>query len=180
MIRLREIEEKDAQYMLEWMHDSDIQNAFKKNIFTATLDDVKVFCAKAKIPDQINNGDNLHFAVVDETDEYLGTISLKDISLDNGSAEYAIAMRKKAHGHGIASEATYLLLEKAFKEYKLHRVYLNVLSENTAAIKLYERCGFTFEGEFREHLKMGGKYVNWKWYGMLEHEFGGGRNSATR
>lgn len=176
MIRLREIQEKDAPYMLEWMHDPAIQENFKKNMLSATLEDVKAFCTEAKIPSEIKNGDNLHFAIVDEADEYLGTISLKDISVDNGSAEYAIATRTKVHGRGIASEATNLLLKKAFREYNLHRVYLNVLAENTAAIRLYERCGFTFEGEFREHLKMRGKYMNWKWYGILENEFGGGQS----
>lgn len=179
MIALRELQEKDAPLMLEWMHDSDIQSCFKKNMLSATLEDARAFCLGANIPSVIKNGDNLHFAIVDESDEYLGTISLKDISIDNGSAEYAIATRAKIHGQGIATEATNLLLEKAFKEYNLHRVYLNVLAGNAAAIRLYERCGFTLEGEFREHLRMGGKYMNWKWYGILDYEFSGGGDSRN-
>ena len=30
---------------------------------------------------------------------------------------------------------------------------------------------FNFEGEYREHLKIGEKYMNWKWYGILDDEF---------
>jgi len=107
----------------------------------------------------------------DENDEYLGTISLKEIDFENENAEYAIVLRKKAQGKGIATEATRLVLDAAFNKYCIHRVYLTVLADNKSAIKLYERCGFKLEGEFREHLKINGKYVNWKWYGILRQDF---------
>lgn len=64
-----------------------------------------------------------------------------------------------------------MALDKAFHEYGLHRVYLNVLSDNKAAIRLYEKSGFTLEGEFRDHLKIGEQYMNWKWYGILVTEY---------
>lgn len=50
-------------------------------------------------------------------------------------------------------------------------MYLNVYSNNVKAIKLYEKCGFKFEGEFREHFKLDDEYLNWKWYGILSEEF---------
>lgn len=171
MISLRELKESDAPLMLEWMHDPDIQKGFKKDMIDANIDDALVFCRDSKIPKQIKSGDNLHYAIVNEDDEYLGTISLKNIDLENGNAEYAITLRKSAQGRGTARKATRLVLEKAFEEYELHRVYLNVLSNNKSAIKLYERCGFSYEGVFRGHLKIGGKYMDWKWYGILDTEF---------
>lgn len=171
MISLRALQEKDAPLMLEWMHDSEIQKGFKKDMLCASLNDTRNFCIGSKIPESLSQGDNLHFAIVDDSDEYLGTISLKSIDLDSKSAEYAIATRKKAHGKGVAYVATGLILKKAFCEYGLHRVYLNVFADNESAIKLYKRCGFSFEGEFREHLNIRGKYMNLKWYGMLESEY---------
>ena len=171
MIILRELLEKDAELMLEWMHDIEIQKSFKKNMLAATLEDARNFCINSRIPDSISNGDNLHFAITDETDEYLGTISLKNIDMDSMTAEYAITTRKKANGKGIGFIATSLILKKAFYDYGLHRVYLCVLADNDSAINLYERCGFRFEGEFREHIKKDGHYLNWKWYGMLDNEF---------
>ena len=136
-----------------------------------SLEDIKFFCTTSKIPQSVKHGDNLHFAIVDEKDEYLGTVSLKSIDLDNMTAEYAIAVRKKARGRGVATAATFDVLKKAFSDYGLNRVYLNVFSDNEPAIKLYERCGFKFEGEFREHLRKGDKFLNWKWYGILAKEF---------
>lgn len=173
MILLREIKEEDALLMLEWMHDKDIQKGFKKDMLSKTLVEVKSFCASVSHPSEIKNGDSLHFAIVDENDEYLGTISLKDIDLDNRVAEYAIVTRKKAHGKGVAFKATGEILKYAFEELKLHRVFLSVYANNIPAIKLYEKSGFHFEGEFREHLMVDGKFVNWKWYGILESEYDG-------
>ncbi len=175
MISLRELKEKDAPLMLEWMHDPDIQRGFKKKMLDAGFEDAIKFCQRAKLKEKPEEGDDLHFAVTDETDEYLGTVSLKDISLENKSAEYAIALRKKAQGKGIGKAVTNEVLRKAFMEYDLHRVYLNVLSDNESAIRLYERSGFVFEGEFRDHLFLDGRFVNWKWYGILRDEFVVGR-----
>lgn len=171
MITLRELRNEDAPLMLEWMHDVDVQKGFKKNMLNMKLDDALNFCSSSKIPISVSDGDNLHFAIADDSDEYLGTISLKNIDLINKTAEYAITTRKKASGKGVAFEATQLLLEKAFCEYGLHRVYLSVLADNESAIRLYKKCGFKFEGEFRDHLIINGRYINWKWFGILDTEF---------
>lgn len=171
MIQLRALKKKDVEPMLEWMHDPDNQKHFQKRMNEMTREDVVAFCKKAKIPQKLCGGENLHFAIVDESDEYLGTISLKDISLVNRTAEYAISIRRKAQGQGIAKISTSLILQKAFDEYDLHRVYLNVLADNVRAIHLYEKCGFVFEGKFRDHLMINGKYVDLKWYAILKEEF---------
>lgn len=179
LIRLRRLQEKDAPYMLEWMHNQNIQKCFQKNMLGMSLDDAINFCRSSEIKETPTDGDTNHFAIVNQEDEYLGTISLKNINTYHGTAEYAIATREKVQGHGVAKSATELLMKKAFEEYGLHRLYLNVLDNNEAAIKFYEKCGFKFEGEFRDHLIIEGKYVNLKWYGILEDEFGEGTPSLV-
>lgn len=172
MIVLRELKEKDAPFMLEWMQDADIQRSFKRRMADSTIGDVLKFIEKASSVDAVSTGTDLHYAIADQADDqYLGTVSLKNIDLENGHAEFAIVTRKKAHDKGIGHEATILMLKKAFNEIGLQRVYLNVFSNNASAIKLYERCGFRPEGEFRNHFLIDGQYVGWKLYGMLKDEF---------
>jgi len=173
MIELRQLEIKDAPFMIEWMHDPDIQKGFKKDMLGATIDDAVAFIKENRIiPEPIVNGISIHYAIVDDNDEYLGTTSLKNIDTKNGTAEYAITTRKKAQKKGTAYKATVMMLNKAFFVFNLRRVYLSVFSNNIAAIKLYEKCGFVFEGEFREHFVIDGDgLVNWKWYGMMRDEF---------
>lgn len=172
MVALRELKKEDAPLMYEWMQDEEISGCFSKDMLSLTLEDAYDFCVNSVIPIQVNHGDSLHFAIVEqEKDEYLGTVSLKDIDLKHKHAEFAICLRKRAHGKGIAKKAVIQILKKAFEEYNLHKVFLNVLSDNIAAIHLYEKCGFVLEGEFREYYFKYNQYINLKWYGILKEEY---------
>lgn len=174
-MKLRKLKEKDADGMLEWMHDPEIQKNFQIAMRSKEKKDILEFIKKAEVV-PIQN-ESIHYAIANEQDEYLGTISLKNIDMISRNAEYAISLRQKAQGRGIAAKATKELLNIAFKELDLERVYLNVLSENIRAIHLYEKCGFIYEGEFRKHLLLEGEFKTLKWYGILKEEFifeGGG------
>lgn len=169
MIRLRQLKIEDAEGMLEWMHDPDIAKAFSFNADDKNRETVLEFirCAETAPVD----GRDIHYSITDETDEYLGTISLKSVDLIAKKAEYAISLKKCAWGKGIAFQATLEILQRAFEEFGLERIYLNVLSDNQRAIRLYEKCGFIYEGEFRKHLFLRGEYKSLKWYGMLKEEY---------
>lgn len=162
---LRKLEQKDATLMLEWMKDSEINSIFSVNFAEYTLDKVKDFI------DHSFNEENQHFAVVDENDEYQGTISLKNISSKDKNAEYAVVFRKKAQGTGLAKQATLEILKYAFEELNLEKVYLNVLEENIRARKFYEKTGFQKEGVFINHKFVGNRFHNLWWYGMLKKNF---------
>lgn len=163
---LRSLQEKDNIYMLEWMKDPNINCFFRFNSDNVTIESVTEF-----INSCIEDNNNYHFAIADDNDIYQGTISLKNIESDANTAEYAIALRYDSHGKGIGTFATKEILEYAFRELNLNRVYLNVLADNVNAIRLYEKCGFVFEGEFREHLRIHGELKNLKWYGILKENY---------
>ena len=121
MIKLRRLEMKDIKYMLEWMNYDETKLLFKNDFSLVNEQMAKLFIQNSFTKK------NKHFAIVDDVnDEYLGTISLKKIDTNNKNAEYAISTRKKARGTGANLIATKLLLEYAFDELKLHKVYLNV------------------------------------------------------
>lgn len=168
-MKLRRLEEKDAENMLEWMNDPDIQKNFRFPAKRRDREQVLQFIRNAET--RPIDGKSIHFAIVDEYDEYMGTISLKEVDMTARNAEYAISLRKKAQGRGIGSAATKEILRLAFEEFGLQRVYLNVLSGNSRAIALYEKCGFVYEGEFRNHLFLRGEYQSLKWYAMLKEEY---------
>lgn len=167
---LRTLQEKDNLFMLEWMKDSRVNCFFRFNSDEVSIQSVNEF-----INNSLKDKSNYNFAIVDENDIYQGTISLKNIDADSNTAEYAIALRYDAQGKGVGMFATKEILKYAFQTLNLNRVYLNVLGDNVNAIRLYEKCGFIFEGEFREHLKVHGKIKNLKWYGMLKENYYGNR-----
>jgi diamine N-acetyltransferase len=67
--------------------------------------------------------------------------------------------------------ATIKILEIAFCELELERVYLNVISSNIRAKRFYEKAGFRYEGCFRKHLQLQGDWFDWDWYAVLKDEY---------
>lgn len=163
---IRKLENKDAEYMLEWMKDKDINCNFKTKFSDFSKQEVMNFIYNSY------DSDNKHFAIINEDDEYQGTISLKNINNIDRNAEYSIVLRKSAIGNGVGRKATGDILRFAFEELKLHKVYLNVLSENIRAIKFYEKMNFKYEGEFKEHFFINGEFKDVKWFSIFKNKFG--------
>lgn len=165
-MRLRKLEYKDIPYMLEWMHDESITEHLKHDFSKA--DEI----SQKKFIDNSYTENDINFAIADdETDEYLGSISLKHINYDDSNAEYAICLRNSCTGKNIAYDATKSILNFAFNELNLNRVYLNVTSKNIRANKFYQKFGFIYEGEFKEAINIKGSLEDLKWYRMLKSEF---------
>ena len=123
------------------------------------------------IPLEIEKTQKWYESVKDRRDRYdavievdgipVGLIGLLNIDDVNQKAEYYVSMGDVTYkGKGIATEASYLLLEYAFEKLHLNKVYLNVDYENTIARKMYEKVGFKEEGLFKEDLWHHGKLID--------------------
>ena len=153
---LRPLEIKDAGRMLEWMNDKDTTQHLQIGARTYSLPDTIDFIQHAVVEEH-----NLHRAVVDKSDNYVGTVSLKNIDQVQGEAEYAIALHPVARGTGAAFIATKEILNIAFIKLKLHRVYLNVREENQRAIRFYEKFGFLYQQSTVYNTANGPKILLW-------------------
>lgn len=164
-MQLRELKEKDADRMLSWMHSEKSRDIFAKDFNNFTKDDVISFINKK------NTSENINYACVDDNDNYLGTISLKNIDYENENAEYAISFMEEAQGTGAALYATKKILKLAFNDLKLKKVYLDVLETNKRANMFYKKVGFVYEGKFEKHIKKGNQLIDLYWYRMFDYEF---------
>jgi len=138
-MKLRTMEKKDIIGILSWMKDPEVNQFFQFDANSVNEDTVTRFVENAQ-----NKENNLHLAIVNEEDEYLGTVSLKEIDYINSRAEYAISLRKEAQGTGAALFATDEILKIAFNELGLNKVYLYVLSDNIRANKFSFKIFFKF------------------------------------
>jgi RimJ/RimL family protein N-acetyltransferase len=102
----------------------------------------------------------------------VGLTGLSNINLHSRSAEYWIYIGDgPSRRKGFASDATFLILKFAFDALALHRIYLQVIQSNLPALNLYRKFGFIEEGVARDHLFVGGSFVNMIQFSMLESEF---------
>lgn len=165
---LRKLNEKDAEPMLRWMHDQDVVYNLAADFMNMQLDDCLRFIKKA------NNDESreLHRAICANDDTYLGTVSLKNISLEDHNAEYAIVVCKEAMGTGASRFATIDILRIAFEVLNLHKVYLYVKGKNIRARRFYDKIGFRTEGTFIEHtMGKDGRYDDLIWLAILSQEY---------
>lgn len=134
-MRLRSLELKDAEHMLEWMHDPSVVGCLQTDFLSKTIEDCEAFIIASS-----SDKDNLHLAIVDDSDEYQGTVSLKHI--ENGSAEFAIAIRTYAMGKGLSKYAMENIIRIGFDELKLNQIYWCVSPDNLRALKFYDKNGY--------------------------------------
>ncbi len=53
----------------------------------------------------------------------------------------------KYQGQGYGKESVKILIKRLYKEYGYKKIYLSVYDDNKAAIDLYKKVGFSFNGE---------------------------------
>ncbi|MDR0948254.1 MAG: GNAT family N-acetyltransferase [Lachnospiraceae bacterium] len=168
-VYLRQLAVSDRNDMLEWMKDPSVNQWFQFDTGKATIESVTKFITENREPKASPR--NVHYAICAESDEYCGTVSLKNIDYASKNADFAIALRSKMQGQEIGYLATKAILRYAFQDLHLHKVYLNVLSHNQKAIRFYEKIGFVYEGESIDHVYKNGEYYSLKWYRMLERDY---------
>ena len=132
---LRRLELNDAPRMLSWMHDADAVRYFHADFASKTLEDAERF-----IRSSWNDQEDLHLAIASEEGLYMGTVSLKHIQ--NGSAEFGIAMCREAMGCGYAWFGMESVLQKAFDELSLESVFWCVSRLNHRAVRFYDKHNF--------------------------------------
>ena len=136
-MKLRMLEQKDAPFMLEWMHDDDVVKDLFANFKEKTIDDCKNFIAYSQ-----KSETDLNLAIVGDDDEYLGTVSLKHIDKEEKTAEFAITVRKKTMGTGASAFGMKAILEKGINELGLDKIFWCVNEINARAVRFYDKNGY--------------------------------------
>ena len=159
---LRKLELKDAPLMLAWMHDKSVTEKLQADFASKTIDDAESF-----IKMSWDNKTDLHLAIASDTDEYMGTVSLKHI--ENGSAEFAITVRAESMGKGYSWFGMENIIEKAFNELNLESVYWCVSRDNPRAVRFYDKHNFHEALDIPDCVLERYKGMdNLKWYSVLK------------
>jgi len=136
-MRLRKLEQKDVPFMLEWMHDPGVVQHMGANFAEKTADDCRAFIAASQ-----RSQEDIHMAIVDESDIYMGTVSLKHIDRVRKDAEFAITVRACAMGKGYSRYAISEIIRIGLQEQGLDKVYWCVSPQNERAVRFYDKCGY--------------------------------------
>ena len=135
-MKLRNLELRDAPLMLEWMHDPQVVGHLSTNFAEKTLTDCENFIRWAG-----ETKEDLHLAIANAEDIYMGTVSLKHIH--NKTAEFAITVRACSMGKGYSAYGMNCILRKGIDELGLESIYWCVSRQNARAVRFYDKNGYT-------------------------------------
>ena len=147
-MQLRRLEIKDAPLMLEWMHDDSVVHFMGANFAEKKIDDCENFIRFSQKCE-----DDLHMAIVNENDEYMGTVSLKHIHRELKMAEFAITVRKCAMGQGFSAYGMKEIIRIGLEELGLDKVLWCVSSLNERAVRFYDKNGYRRTTEIPSYYK---------------------------
>ncbi|MBM4447576.1 MAG: GNAT family N-acetyltransferase [Chloroflexi bacterium] len=156
----------DLPTLAAWINDRE------QVLFNAPYKPVHEGQHKAWFESMQNRNDIVIFGIrLLKSNKLIGTCQLHSIDHIHRSAELQIRLGEVAErGHGYGTEAVRLLLDFAFKDLNLNRVYLHVFATNAAALRTYEKVGFACEGLLRQAAYIDSRYVDVVVMGILQEE----------
>lgn len=159
----------DLPIMFDWINDRE------QVLFNAPYKPVTEEQHKAWFESLQQRDDIVIFGIrLLESNKLIGSCQLHSINHVHRSTELQIRIGEPTQrGQGYGTEAVRLLLDFAFKDLNLHRVYLHVFSTNPAALRMYEKTGFVREGLLRKAAHIDGAYVDVVVMGILREEHAG-------
>ncbi len=92
-------------------------------------------------------------------------------ALRHRQAEIGWAVAESAKGKGYATEIGKALLEAAFGQFRLHRVFAMCSTENTASRRVMEKLGMREEGVLREHFRARERWWSSRLFAVLKAEY---------
>jgi RimJ/RimL family protein N-acetyltransferase len=102
----------------------------------------------------------------------LGTVGLHGLDLENGNAEFGIAIGEKDEwDKGYGTEALQAICDFGFGALRLERIDLHVYADNTRAQRSYEKAGFRVEGRMRNAHFAEGRHTDVLVMAMLRDEW---------
>jgi len=144
----------------EWMNDDEVTRLLFTGSTPTTPDD---------LPWPLEN--NAVVLGIWSDSKFIGTTGLYSIHPIAHSAEYRILIGDKNYwGRGIGTECTNMVTDYGFDRLNLNMIWLGVNVENKAAVRVYEKTGFVYEGELRQVQYRNGKYYNVVRYSILRGE----------
>ncbi len=167
-VRFRAIEEKDLEYMVEWINDPDISNLVVGWTFPISMAEQREWFIKS-----LNDQNNQRWIVETFDGQPIGLTGLWEIDFHNRHALTALKIgSKNIWGKGYGADAIMALMTYAFFQVGLNRLWGEILPFNEGSYRAYVvKCGWKVEGILRQHIFRNGKFYDLIRVAILKDEF---------
>lgn len=165
-IKLRPMTKADLPLKVQWYNDPEIK---KTLILDEDLQLEKTIAWFEKIQDSDSRLD----LIIESSDgQPIGVIGLVNIDRRHGTAEIFIVIGEKDYwAKGLMLTAESLLINEAFSELGLEKIWAHVRANNIASIITMKKLGFKIEGTLRQHICVDGQREDIFICGLLKQDF---------
>jgi diamine N-acetyltransferase len=170
-VNLRALEMEDLDSIMENWNNLEMRR-FLATAWPMSRNTEREWLERATTVDPWRDG-KIILAIEDKkTREFLGTVSLFDISKQSQRAEFGIAIHNPNNfGKGYGTDATRVMLWVGFHILGLNSIFLLTLDENERAQCAYEKAGFKRVGTFRQATYIFGKFHDFEIMDVTRNDF---------
>jgi len=112
--------------------------------------------------------------IIEYDSKPVGMIAVCEINKTHNHCVYGrllIGEKETAATAPVAFESELLICDYIFNELKMHKLYGDMLEENTEMVKFRKYLGYKFEGMQRDHYLINGEYKNILFVSLLDSEY---------
>lgn len=160
-ISLRALEPDDIELLYNWENNRDIWKISNTQVpFSKYI--LQKYIEKSHLDIYQTRQLRLMIDVEDKTGKRsIGCIDLFDFEPHHARAGIGVLIAgEKDRGKGYAKMALNEVIKYAFNYLKLHQLYCNIISDNTASLKLFKNAGFRVIGTKHDWIKDTGAYID--------------------
>jgi len=129
----------------------------------------------------IAGDERLDYRIIEMNGAPVGLANFYDIDRPQGRASWAFYLANPSmRGKGVGGMVEFLMIERAFGEKELRKLWCEVLASNEAVWKLHLKFGFTVEARLREHVVKNGRPMDVIGLGLLAEEWTAARPEALK
>jgi RimJ/RimL family protein N-acetyltransferase len=108
----------------------------------------------------------------------IGVVSICYRSAEHRQAEIGYTFKRRAHGHGYATEAAERMVTWCFDELKVHRVVGRIEARNIASERVLQRLGMRKEAHLIQNEWVKGEWNDEVVYAITEPEWRARQSAA--
>ncbi|MGV3502234.1 MAG: GNAT family N-acetyltransferase [Adhaeribacter sp.] len=177
---LRPYQEADAPAFYQLIRDNEdrLAPAFPGRIrLTRSLDECRRLLLQFKSDWLL--GQVYAFGIWESASQaYIGDISLKNFDRSVPKAEIGYYLDRQAEGRGYGTQMLRALVDFAFQDLNLNKVFLRSATDNPRSYELAERCGFRREGLMRQDFRDNQhNLIDIYYYGLTKSDYLQGKDA---
>lgn len=169
----------DLPHIMSWVNDREVMQYFALRQTQITEEEERRYLEGILASKNDRLFSVFESATGDEPEAYVGQCSINQIYWPARNGRVFLVVQKSMQHGGRGAEMLRLLVERAFGELDLHKLWLIVRRSNLRAQAMYLRAGFEFEGVLRDEYCVNGQFYDMVRMGIVRTSAGESQSSSS-